>query len=99
MHRLHHDETGRAQRLRDLDDIARARARQMLAEALEAEVREYLDAARAERDEQGHALVVRTTVTPTSARSSWEPDRSRSRRHGSTTSEWTRMATDGASRA
>jgi len=31
----------------------------MLAEALEAEVREYIDAARGERDEQGHALVVR----------------------------------------
>ena len=43
----------------DLDEIARAGARQMLAEALEVEVREYLEAARGERDEQGHALVVR----------------------------------------
>src|SRR5215207_6765828 len=34
-------------------------AKTMLAEALEAEVREYLEAARGERDEHGRALVVR----------------------------------------
>jgi transposase-like protein len=45
--------------LLDLDEIARAGARRMLAEALEAEVQDYLDAARGERDEQGRALVVR----------------------------------------
>jgi putative transposase len=43
----------------DLDEIVRAGARRMLAEALEAEVQDYLDAARGERDEQGRALVVR----------------------------------------
>lgn len=59
MHRLHRDAEDREQRLLDLDEIARAGARRMLAEALEAEVRDYLDAARGERDEQGHALVVR----------------------------------------
>jgi transposase-like protein len=42
-----------------LDEIARQGARRMLAEALEAEVQDYLDAARGERDEQGRALVVR----------------------------------------
>ena len=56
MHRVHQDEAGREQRLLDLDEIARAGARRMLAEALEAEVQDYLSAA---RDEQGHALVVR----------------------------------------
>jgi hypothetical protein len=35
-------------------------ARRMLAQALEAEVEAYLEAARGERDERGHALVVRT---------------------------------------
>jgi putative transposase len=34
-------------------------ARRMLAEALEAEVEAYVEAARGERDERGHALVVR----------------------------------------
>jgi transposase-like protein len=56
--------TPRRQQLReeialDLDEIARAGAKRMLAEALEAEVREYLEAARGERDEHGRALVVR----------------------------------------
>ncbi len=45
--------------LLDLDEIARAGARRMLAEALEAEVADYIEAAREQRDEQGHALVVR----------------------------------------
>lgn len=43
----------------DLDEIARAGARRMLAEALEAEVRDYIEAARGQRDEHGRALVVR----------------------------------------
>ena len=43
----------------DLDEIARAGARRMLAEALEAEVRDYIEAAREQHDEQGRALVVR----------------------------------------
>ncbi|CAN5794618.1 hypothetical protein BH18ACT11_BH18ACT11_23890 [soil metagenome] len=43
----------------DLDEIARAGARRMLAEALEAEVEDYIEAARAERGEDGRALVVR----------------------------------------
>ena len=59
MHRLHQDEQGREQELLGLDEIARAGARRMLAEALEAEVQDYLEAARGERDEHGHALVVR----------------------------------------
>jgi transposase-like protein len=45
--------------LLDLDEIARAGARRMLAEALEAEVAGYIEAAREQRDEQGRALVVR----------------------------------------
>jgi putative transposase len=45
--------------LLDLDEIARAGARRMLAEALEAEVADYIEAAREQRDEQGLALVVR----------------------------------------
>ncbi len=43
----------------DLDEIARQGARKMLAQALEAEVVAYLHAAQGERDERGHALVVR----------------------------------------
>jgi transposase-like protein len=42
-----------------LDEIAREGARRMLVAALEAEVAAYLDAHREERDEDGHALVVR----------------------------------------
>jgi putative transposase len=57
--RLHQNAEGREQSLLDLDEIARAGARRMLAEALEVEVADYLQAARGERDEQGHALVVR----------------------------------------
>jgi transposase-like protein len=45
--------------LLDLDEIARQGARRMLAEALEAEVDAYIETARGERDENGHALVVR----------------------------------------
>lgn len=43
----------------DLDELAREGARRMLVAALEAEVEAYLEEHRAERDEQGHALVAR----------------------------------------
>jgi putative transposase len=59
MRRVHQHDEGRQQHLLDLDEIARAGARRMLAEALEAEVQAYIEAARDHRDEQGHALVVR----------------------------------------
>lgn len=42
-----------------LDDLAREGARRMLAAALDAEVVEYLALHRDERDERGHAMVVR----------------------------------------
>jgi putative transposase len=42
-----------------LDEIVREGARRMLIEALKAEVDEYIARHRSERDEQGHALVVR----------------------------------------
>ena len=59
MGRLHQNEESREELTLDLDEIARAGARRMLAEALEAEVQDYLQAARGQRDENGHALVVR----------------------------------------
>jgi putative transposase len=59
MERLHQDEQVHEEAKLDLDEIARAGARRMLAEALDAEVQDYLDSARGERDEHGHALVVR----------------------------------------
>ena len=43
----------------DLDEIARQGARRMLAEALEAEVEAYIEAAKGELDQRGCALVVR----------------------------------------
>ena len=42
-----------------LDELAREGARRMLMKAMEAEVASYVDAASDERDEEGHALVVR----------------------------------------
>lgn len=42
-----------------LDELARAGARQMIALALELEAAEYVEKLRHQRDEQGHALVVR----------------------------------------
>jgi putative transposase len=57
--RIHQHDDDREQHLLDLDEIARQGARRMLAQALEAEVQDYLDAARCERDEHGCALVVR----------------------------------------
>ena len=59
MERIHQVEDDREETLLDLDEIARRGARRMLAEALEAEVRDYIEAAREQRDEQGRALVVR----------------------------------------
>lgn len=59
MESIHQVDGAREEAMLDLDEIARAGARRMLAEALEAEVRDYLDAARDQRDERGHALVVR----------------------------------------
>jgi putative transposase len=44
---------------RSLDDLAREGARRMLAAALEAEVAAYIERHRDERDEDGHARVVR----------------------------------------
>jgi len=44
---------------RDLDELAREGARQMLMKALEAEVASYVEAHEQERDERGLALVVR----------------------------------------
>jgi hypothetical protein len=43
-----------------LDEIAREGARRMLLAALEREVAAYLEAHAAERDDDGHALVVAT---------------------------------------
>jgi transposase-like protein len=43
----------------DLDELAREGARRMLVAALEAEVTAYIERHRAERDERGHAQVVR----------------------------------------
>jgi putative transposase len=58
--RVHQDEPPHQQELMlDLDEIARQGARRMLAQALDAEVEAYLDAAKDQRDEHGHALVVR----------------------------------------
>jgi putative transposase len=48
-----------------LDQIAREGARRMLLEALKAEVDDYVERHRGERDEQGHALVVRNGRAPT----------------------------------
>ena len=59
MHRVHQKEEDREQHLLDLDEIARQGARRMLAEALQAEVEAYIEAATDHRDEQGRALVVR----------------------------------------
>ncbi len=68
MRRIHHDETAREQLVLDLDEIVRRGAQQMLAQALEAEVRAYLEAAKSERDEHGRALVVRNGYKPRTLR-------------------------------
>ena len=53
MFRVHQDEAQREELMLDLDEIARQGARKMLAQALEAEVEAYLDAAKDQRDEHG----------------------------------------------
>ena len=59
MHRVHQDQRGREHQVLDLDEIARQGASRMLAEALEAEVEAYIEAAKDQRDEDGRAVVVR----------------------------------------
>jgi transposase-like protein len=59
MFSIHQDARAREELALDLDEIARQGARKMIAEALEAEVEAYLEAAPGERDERGRALVVR----------------------------------------
>jgi putative transposase len=61
MHRVHQKEEDRERHLLDLDEIARQGARRTLAEALQAEVEAYIEAATDHRDEEGRALVVRNT--------------------------------------
>ncbi len=99
MQRLHQNEESREELALDLDEIARAGARRMLAEALEAEVQDYLQAARGQRDEQGHALVVRNGHARERARSFAVPALWRSKLRGSTTNGLTRTATGRGSRA
>src|SRR5262249_52968374 len=53
------DEREAGEELLLLDEIAREGARRMLVEARQAEVNDYVERHRGERDEQGHALVVR----------------------------------------
>lgn len=71
MRRVHHDDEARQQHMLDLDEIARAGARRMLAEALEAEVEAYLEAAKGQRDEREDTPWSQETATPGSGRSSW----------------------------
>ena len=59
MFRVHQDDEAREELALDLDEIARQGARRMLAQALEAEVNVYIEAASDQRDERDHALVVR----------------------------------------
>ena len=59
MQKLHQDEASCEQRLLGLNKLARQGARRMLAQALQLEVQAYVGAAKGERDQQGHALVVR----------------------------------------
>ena len=62
MFRVHQDKPQREELMLDLDEIARAGARKMLAQALEAEVEARLPISMRprmdQRDEHGHALVV-----------------------------------------
>jgi hypothetical protein len=99
MGRIHQLEGDREGLLLDLDEIARAGASKMLAQALEAEVEDYLQAAKGERDEQGHALVVRNGYAREREVLLGAGDRWKSGHRGSTTEGWTTMAREGASRA
>ena len=58
------DERKAGEELLLLDEIAREGARRMLIEALKAEVDDYVERHRSERDEQGHTLVVRNGRAP-----------------------------------
>ena len=53
------DEREAGEELLLLDEIAREGARRMLVEALRAEIDDYVERHHGERDEHGHALVVR----------------------------------------
>ncbi len=77
MLRVHQDEATHEQLLLDLDEIARQGAKKMLAQALQAEVQAYLQAAEGERDERGRALVVRNGYARNRQRSCAGPARSR----------------------
>jgi hypothetical protein len=99
MRSIHQDEKVREEHLLDLDEIARAGAKRMLAEALEAEVEAYVESARDQRDERGRSLVVRRMATPGSGRFSVEPGLWRSVLRESMIAGWTRAASDDASRA
>jgi hypothetical protein len=71
MQRVHYYEPKREQELSlDLDEIARQGAKQMLAEALEAEVQNCLETARGERDEHGSTHWPSERATTTAARCS-----------------------------
>lgn len=61
MLRIAHQETEHdtSEPLMTLDELARAGARRMLAQALEAEVAAYIERHKQEQDDQGHRLVVR----------------------------------------
>jgi hypothetical protein len=99
MERIHQDEHDREQAMLDLDEIVRQGARRMLAEALEAEVRDYIEAAREQRDEHAGAPWWSETATQESARSSAGQAPWRSKLRGSTTNGWTRTVSVGDSRA
>jgi hypothetical protein len=59
------DEREAGEELLGLDELAREGAGRMLSEALKAEVDDYVERHRRERDAQGHALVVRNGHAPT----------------------------------
>lgn len=98
MRRLHHGEQLREEIALNLDEIARAGAKRMLAEALEAEVRGYLEAARGERDEHGRALVVRNGHARERQVVLGAGAVEVTKLPGSTTAGWTKRATGGDSR-
>ena len=59
MRSLHQDERAHEEFMLGLDRIARHGVRKMLAEALEAEVQAYVEAARSEPNDEEHAPVTR----------------------------------------
>ena len=99
MRRLHHGEQLREEIALDLDEIARAGAKRMLVEALEAEVRENTSKPRGASATREVAPWSSVTAMPESARSSWGREPWRSKLPGSTTAGWTKMATGTDSRA